>query len=111
MKTKYKKITKEDVLDLIVNNRLDIDFYEIMFSASLVAKMLETSIYQARKYLRELERENKIYYDKVQIGCDWDYEGGYCTCDNHLPIWGYRLVATKKERNDDFDLLSSKGAD
>ncbi len=100
MKTKYKKITKEDVLDLITNNRLDIDFNEIMFSASIVATLLKTSLYQARKYLRELERENKIYYDKVQIGCDRDYRG-YCTCDNHLPIWGYRLVVTKNEQQEE----------
>jgi hypothetical protein len=94
MKTKYKKITKKDVLDLITNNRLDIDFNEIMFSASIVATLLKTSLYQARKYLRELEKENKICYGKVQISCNRDYSG-YCTCDNHLPKWGYRLEGNK----------------
>lgn len=94
---KYTIITKDDVLKLIKNKRLDIDFYQVMFSASLVAKSLNTSIYQAKKYLKELEKDEIIYYGSASIGCDWDYEGQYCTCENHLPIWGYRLTEIKKD--------------
>lgn len=83
----YKKINKETVLNHL-QRHIDCDGITILHSAKSIATGLKTSVYQARKFLKQLESEGFIKYTS-RILCSPEYESGICYCDNHLPEWGY----------------------
>lgn len=85
-----KHISKEDILIFMNENRLTVDFYEIIWTYKSLANNLETSVYQIKKRFKELKAINAVYYGSMSFGCRGSYEYG-CDCDNHLPIWGWRL--------------------
>jgi hypothetical protein len=85
---KYKKINKEMVFQFMKTNRYTIDFYEVLYSARLIAQLLKTSVYQARKCLRQLKDEYKIEY-QCQVHHDY---GEYGKIEyTYPPICGYSV--------------------
>jgi len=102
--SKYSKITKEEVLSLMNGNRLTVDFYDVMFSIGMIADSLNSSKYQVSKIMNELRSEGLIYYGSYSGMCQPDYESGDCYCDNHLPVWGWRL--NKKAIDESVDCVA-----
>jgi response regulator of citrate/malate metabolism len=93
---KYNKITKDQLFRFMIDNRLTADFYEILFSAKKISKYMNTSVYQARKYLRELSNEGKIKYE-CQIHHDYGEYG--VIEETYPPICGYRVKEEFIDRN------------
>lgn len=85
---KYNKITKEQLFQFMIENRLTADFYEMIFTSKFIASRLKTSVYQVRKYLKELVNDGLIKYEcKIM----YDY-GEYRQIEyTSAPYWGYTV--------------------
>lgn len=90
-KAQYKKINISDVLKHALDNSTTYDGYPIPLSSNSVADALNTSKYQARKYLNRLREIGIIKYCGV-VFSDVDYESGI-DYGSVLPVWGYWLTA------------------
>lgn len=85
---KYTKINSDDVFNYMKDHELTVDFYTVYHSSKMVAKYLNTSVYQARKCLKEL-----VYLDKIKYGNTVFIEyGEYGKIENRsAPINGYTI--------------------
>ena len=83
-KKKYEKITKEDVLNILVKCAVDeLKSGHGLMNVINIASLLKTSKYQVRKYTKELRNEGLI-----KLICEFFYS------DEELypPYWGYVLT-------------------
>ena len=86
--SEYKKITSIQVLKYIEEHRFTIDFYEVYWSAGMIAKYLNTSVYQARKHLNKLLISGKLKYGNTVF---YEY-GEYNKIEYRSPpICGYTI--------------------
>ena len=88
---KYKKIYKADVYELLVNITLNVMNCTNCINVINIASLLETSRYQAKKYIDELRKEELVKL--VCINCSDEEE-------LYPPYWGY--VLTDKGRDTDY---------
>ena len=105
---KYQKITKQDVLNLMMDIDLSVMSSINIMSISCISNCLETSKYQVRKYIKELKNDglvdkdcccidpeysNRCYFgfkitDKVKKM--YQYKEKKQKYHNHInKIWGY----------------------
>lgn len=92
---RYKKISKEDVFNLLVGTSLDfMNQMEGCISIKELSRLLKTSRYQVKKYMDELKRDNlvELRYYLLPITTNYDYELEY-----RPPYWGYVLTNKGRE--------------
>lgn len=87
-KAVYKKITKEQVLDILIQCHVNFTNPTDVISAPNIACLLKTSTYQVRKYINELKKDGL-----VQVG----YLPSSAYEELSLPIKGFCIANKAKE--------------
>ena len=62
-KTEYKKITREQVLDILIQCHVNFMNPTDVISIPNIACLLKTSTYQVRKYINELKKDGLVQLD------------------------------------------------
>lgn len=83
---KYEKITKERVLDVFISIEFSWDGIGCI-NIKNTASLLKTSVYQVKKYVKELKKENFVELIMIDINNYHDNES-----DLYPPYWGYRIT-------------------
>lgn len=101
MKKKYEKITKEQVLDVLIQCHVNIMNPIDVISVPNIAYLLKTSEYQVRKYISELKENGLVkvgffpssaYDDELSLPLK-----GFCITDKVKELDQYK-IAEKNER-------------
>lgn len=87
MKKKYEKITKEQVLDVLIRCHLNVMDPVDVISAPNIAYLLKTSEYQVRKYIGELKKDGLVELAFLTILDE----------ELVLPIKGFQITDKAKE--------------
>ena len=98
MKKKYRKITKEDVLDVLIDCNLSFINYTDTVSIPNISYLLKTSKYQVRKYINELKKDGLVENGFI-------HAMEYDTC--HLPTKGF-LMTKKAEELEKYKIAYKK---
>lgn len=89
---KYKKVTKQDVYEVLVSVALDLSSHcGDPINVRNIASLLKTSRYQAKKYIDELKKDGLVKLTCFAIPSDDEL---------YPPYWGY--VLTQKGASTDY---------
>lgn len=86
---KYRKINKEDILELLIGTSLDfLNPLEGAVSLRDIKSFLKTSKYQVDKYIKILREEELITLKVYDIEDEYEY---------YPPYWGYKITDKVKD--------------
>lgn len=72
---KYKKVTEDEVLQVLINNSVNLFNAGYAIPSTMIADSLHTSLYQVRKHLKSLKEK-----DLVCVMYNPPTENGYLPC-------------------------------
>lgn len=96
-KTEYKKITKEQVLDTLIQCHVNFMNPTDVISAPNIACLLKTSIYQVRKYINELKKDGLVQVGYLPLSAHEELS---------LPIKGF-CITNKVEELEQYKIAES----
>ena len=100
-KTKYEKITTNDIIKLIINTTIvGIDNGPGIISPSNIASLLKTSRYQVDKHIKTLKLWGFLDYKSVNYGPEDDYSPpykGYTLSPKGRGEWSIYIKQRKEE--------------